>query len=74
MTEMIPLALCFLKGDSFDFVSYFLGHVYKVGSDCQEKRFDTSILWRANLVFSIVASGLFSRVWHLSLSTSSNPW
>ncbi|KAI8573074.1 hypothetical protein RHMOL_Rhmol01G0250400 [Rhododendron molle] len=31
MTEMIPLALRFFIGDPFDFASYFLGHVYKVG-------------------------------------------
>ncbi|KAG5553388.1 hypothetical protein RHGRI_011314 [Rhododendron griersonianum] len=37
MSEMIPLALCFLKGEPFDFASYFLGHVYKVGSESQEK-------------------------------------
>ncbi|KAI8572181.1 hypothetical protein RHMOL_Rhmol01G0178400 [Rhododendron molle] len=37
MIELIPLALRFLKGDPFDFASYFLGHVYKVGSECQEK-------------------------------------
>lgn len=37
MTKMILLALRFLKGEPFDFASYFLGHVYKVGLECQEK-------------------------------------
>lgn len=37
MSEMIPLALRFLEGKPFDFASYFLGNVYKVGSDCQGK-------------------------------------
>lgn len=37
MSEMIPLALRFHKGEPFDFASYFLGHVYKVGSECQGK-------------------------------------
>ncbi|KAI8529795.1 hypothetical protein RHMOL_Rhmol11G0001400 [Rhododendron molle] len=37
MSEFIPLASALSKGEEFDFASYFLGHVYKAGSDFHQK-------------------------------------
>ncbi|KAE9454988.1 hypothetical protein C3L33_13110, partial [Rhododendron williamsianum] len=42
MSEFIPLALALSRGEVFYFASYFLGHVYKVGSDFHQKGLNTS--------------------------------
>ncbi|KAI8559972.1 hypothetical protein RHMOL_Rhmol04G0218400 [Rhododendron molle] len=42
MSEFIPLALALSRGEEFDFASYFLGHVYKVGSDFYQKSLNYS--------------------------------
>lgn len=37
MNEFVPLALALSREEVFDFASYFLGQVYKVGSDFHQK-------------------------------------
>ncbi|KAH7861271.1 hypothetical protein Vadar_024062 [Vaccinium darrowii] len=48
MHEFAPLAYRLSKGEKFDLASYFLGYVYKIGSDSQSKPLNFNIggpLW-----------------------------
>lgn len=42
MSEFIPLVVALARGEEFDFAYYFLGNVYKVGSDFYQKGLNNS--------------------------------